>query len=116
MFINKPVKAVAAIVGSLLLATPIAAQSSVWMKQVHSQIRENFSYPRSAVVRGEQGQAIIRLTLAADGIVTSVTLTKSSGSEILDREAVRIAQKVKKIPSPPRGVASVQVPISFQLN
>lgn len=116
MTMNKLTIAKCAIVGVALLAAPVMAQSSTWTKQVHSLVRDNFSYPRSAMVRKEQGQATVRVSLAADGNITGVTLTKSSGSEILDREAVRIAQKVKRFPAPPSGTTSVSLPISFRLD
>lgn len=116
MTMNKLTIARCAIVGVALLAAPVMAQSSTWTKRVHTLVQDNFSYPRSAMVRKEQGQATIRVSLATDGNITAVTLTKSSGSEILDREAVRIAQKVKRFPAPPSGTTSVSLPISFKLD
>lgn len=116
MTMTKLTIAKGAIVGLALLATPVMAQSSTWNKRVHSLVQDNFSYPRSAMVRKEQGQATIKVGLAADGNITSVTLTKSSGSEILDREAVRIAQKVGRFPAPPSGTTSVSLPIAFRLD
>lgn len=113
---NKLAVAKFAILGVALLATPVMAQSNTWAKQVHSLVRENFSYPRSAMVRKEQGQATVKVSLSADGNITGVTLTKSSGSEILDREAVRIAQKVRRFPAPPSGTTSVSLPIAFRLD
>ncbi|MEP7349870.1 MAG: TonB family protein [Sphingorhabdus sp.] len=101
--------------GLLLIATPVVAQASPWTQQVHSLVRANFSYPRSAQVRGDEGSATIRVDLAADGSITGVTLTKSSGSPILDREAVRIAQKIQRFPTPPRGTTNISLPISWQL-
>lgn len=102
--------------GIALLAVPVTAQSSTWTQRVHSLMRDNFSYPRSAMVRKEQGQATVRVSMSADGNIIGVTLTKSSGSEILDREAVRIAQKVRRFPTPPAGTTSVSLPISFRLD
>lgn len=99
-----------------LLAVPVIAQSSPWKQQVQTLVRANFTYPRSAQVRGDQGLAVIRVDLAVDGNITGVTLTKSSGSPILDREAVRIAQKIKRFPAPPRGTTNISLPISWQLN
>lgn len=99
-----------------LLAAPVIAQSSPWTQQVQTLVRANFSYPRSAQVRGEEGRAVVRIDLSVDGSITGVTLTKSSGSLILDREAVRIAQKIKRVPAPPRGTTNISLPILWQLN
>ncbi len=116
MIKNKLAVAKSAILGVALLGAPVMAQSNAWTKQVHSLVRDNFSYPRSAIVRKEQGQATIRLSMSADGNITNVTLTKSSGSEILDREAIRIGQKVRRLPTPPSGISSVSLPIAFRLD
>lgn len=116
MTMNRLTIAKGAIVSLALLAAPAVAESSTWAKRVHSLVQENFSYPRSAMVRKEQGQATIKVSLTADGNITGVTLTKSSGSQILDREAVRIGQKVKRLPTPPSGMTSVSLPISFRLD
>ena len=115
MNIKKIQVAKGAIIGVALLAAPVMAQSSAWKERVHSLVQDNFSYPRSAIVRKEQGQATVKVTIAANGNITGVTLTKSSGSEILDREAVRIAQKMGRLPAPPAGTTSVSLPISFRL-
>ncbi len=113
---NKLAVAKSVILGVAMLGAPVMAQSSAWTKQVHSLVRDNFSYPRSAMVRKEQGQATIKVSMSADGNITNVTLIKSSGSEILDREAVRIAQKVRRLPAPPSGTTSVSLPIAFRLD
>lgn len=105
-----------AICGLAILAAPVVAQSGPWTQQVQSLVKANFTYPRSAQVRGDEGRAVVKVDLTANGGITSVTLTKSTGSEILDREAVRIMYKIKQFPTPPRGTTNVSVPISWQLN
>jgi protein TonB len=103
-------------VASALVAAPAAAQSDSWSRQVQALVKANYSYPRSAEIRGEQGKAVIRITLSPDGKIGDVAVTQSSGSAILDREAVRIAQRIGQFPTPPRGTTSVVVPIVWQLN
>lgn len=107
--------ALAAIGGLALASTPLAAQSSQWNKKVTSLVADNFSYPRSAVVRGDEGRATVKVEVAPNGQVTAVTLAKSSGSRILDREAVRIVRKIGSLPSPPAGTKSISLPIEFKL-
>ncbi len=105
-----------AICSLAIFAAPVAAQSTPWTQQVQSLVKANFTYPRSAQVRGDQGRAVVKVDLTASGGITGVTLTKSTGSDILDREAVRIMHKIKQFPTPPRGITNVSVPISWQLN
>lgn len=115
----KTIKIFAVATSALLLtapALPVAAQSAAWQGQVSALMKERFSYPRSAIVRGDEGRAVVRLAVAGDGNVTRVTLSQSSGSAILDREAMRIAGKLSRVPAPPRGVSSIDIPIKWALN
>lgn len=101
----------------LTMAAPaLAAQGRDWHAQVMKLIAANFSYPRSAQLRGEEGTARIRITINASGRLASIELVQPSGSAILDREAVRIPAKVGSFPPPPgRATVSLVVPISFRL-
>lgn len=107
---------VTAVVGAFLIASsgPSAAASD-WNQQVTSIVRANFSYPRSAEIRREQGKAIVRLALNPDGTISSAQLAQSSGSAILDREAVRIAERIGRLPSPPKGLSQLMLPIVWRL-
>jgi len=48
-----------------------------------------WNYPIKAAERGEQGTTLLRITVRRDGSVESVKLEESSGSNTLDREAIR---------------------------
>ena len=111
--------ALLAITGLAVLATtgPAHAVDPAWQKKVGQLIGANFSYPRSAQVRGEQGNAKIKVAISGAGKVLSVDLVQSSGSAILDREAVRIPMKVSSYPAPPGGTTTnVVFPISWRIN
>ncbi|MEO8722487.1 MAG: energy transducer TonB [Sphingobium sp.] len=101
----------------ILAAMPVSASadSPNWNQQVGSVVRANFSYPRSAEIRREQGRAILRVALSADGTISGVQLSQSSGSAILDREALRIVERIGRFPIPPKGTSVVTLPITWQL-
>lgn len=100
----------------LAIAGPAQAVDPAWKGKVGQLIKANYSYPRSAQLRGEQGEAKIRIAFSGTGKVLSVDLVKSTGSAILDREAVRIPMKVNSFPSPPGGTnAEIVFPISWRL-
>ena len=83
-----------------------AATASVdpaWGRKVSQLISANYSYPRSAQLRGEQGKAKIKVAISGSGKILAVELVQSTGSAILDREAVRIPTKVGSFPPPPAG-------------
>jgi periplasmic protein TonB len=96
--------------------TPARAADSEWSRKVSQLITANYSYPRSAQLRGEQGSAKIRISISGTGKILSVDLVQSSGSAILDREAVRIPMKVASFPPPPTH-ANVELtyPIMFRI-
>jgi protein TonB len=50
-------------------------------------------YPERAVRSGLQGIVTLEVTVSAGGDVVKVTIKKSSGSRLLDREAVRTVTK-----------------------
>jgi periplasmic protein TonB len=111
--------ALLAVVGLAGIAEAGHAQATDpgWKRKVGQLIGANFSYPRSAQLRGEQGDAKIKVAISPAGKVLSVDLVQSSGSAILDREAVRIPMKVSSYPAPPNGgVAAIIFPISWRIN
>lgn len=96
---------------------PAHAIDPAWQKKVAQLIGANYSYPRSAQLRGEQGNAKIKIAISGTGKVLSVDLVQSSGSAILDREAVRIPMKVSSYPAPPGGgTANIIFPISWRID
>jgi len=96
---------------------PAHAIDPAWQNKVGQLIGASFSYPRSAQLRGEQGDAKIKVAISGTGKVLSVDLVKSSGSAILDREAVRIPMKVSSYPAPPNGTTTNLVfPISWRID
>ena len=77
------------------------------------------NYPYNALRNRVQGVGMIRVTIDRKGNVTSWEFTKSSGSQILDKEISRVASKVKKLdPLPdnyPFPRARLIIPFSFVL-
>lgn len=110
--------AILAVIGLTWLAAagPAQAVDSGWTRKVSQLIGANYSYPRSAQVRGEQGSAKVKIGFSASGKVLSVNLVKSTGSAILDREAVRIPTKIGTFPPPPAGVTEMIFPITWRIN
>ena len=69
------------------------------------------------VVADRPGKARIKIDISATGKIVSVELIQSTGSAILDREAVRIPMKVGSFPAPPAGSNSELIfPISWRID
>jgi protein TonB len=75
-------------------------------------------YPERALRRGEQGQVMLRVRVAADGTPAGVDLAETSGHESLDRAAVAAVLQWRFNPATQAGrpVAAVaEVPVRFRL-
>ncbi|MBB4633139.1 energy transducer TonB family protein [Sphingosinicella soli] len=92
-----------------------AAQASDWKSTVTRLIAAQHSYPRSAQVRGDEGTARVRISVDAGGKITGVELVEPTASQILNREAMRIPQKIGTVPPPPGGPTKLVIPIVWKL-
>ncbi len=111
--------ALLAVSGVMWLAAtgPAHAADPGWQRKVAQLVGAKYTYPRSAQVRGEQGSAKVKVVISGGGKIVSVDLVQSTGSAILDREAVRIPMKVGTFPPPPSGNnTDVTLPIKWQIN
>lgn len=76
-------------------------------------------YPRIAIENDWQGRVEVRVRVGSDGAIASVDLGRSSGHEILDRQALEmIGRAAPQVPLPPalRGREfAFDVPVIFSL-
>jgi protein TonB len=76
-------------------------------------------YPQSSLDREEEGQGVIKVTIARDGQVLDWQLVRSTGHQRLDDEIRRVAGRVRRLdPLPPdfgRDTAEVDIPITFTI-
>jgi protein TonB len=90
-----------------------------YSQQISTQIKRYQKYPVIAQRRGWEGTAEVLLKIAPDGRVTEVVLGKSTGRDILDREAMEMVRRSFPLPQAPQQLRgrelSVTVPIIFRL-
>ena len=86
-----------------------------WVDVVEQRIDQNLRYPELAARRGETGSASVTFTRGVDGQPTNVVLSKSSGSGLLDRAALRTVKALGALPSMPGGYGDDQ-PVTVALN
>lgn len=70
-------------------------------------------YPDRARKDAAQGEVVVRFQLDGNGGVSALTVHKSSGSESLDRAALRAVREATPFPHPPSGL--FQFPLRLQL-
>lgn len=77
------------------------------------QLQRELHYPRAAIERGLQGEALVLLFLDASGNAIAARLEATSGHALLDEAAVRAARALRSLPdSAPR---EVLLPVRFRL-
>lgn len=83
---------------------------------IRAMIEKKQIYPSSARRARNQGTAVVRLSVGADGHLISVTVDKSSGHFVLDRAARRMVQRAAPFPNPPTAPYLMVLPLNFFLN
>lgn len=77
-------------------------------------IQRNILYPTLARRMGWQGKVTISFLIMPDGNVIDIKIAKSSGKDILDRNAVETVKRSSPFPAPPVK-AEITVPVVYAL-
>ncbi len=80
-----------------------------------AQIGQHKVYPEAAKAQGVTGFASVSFTMTAAGTASGISMSKSSGSALLD-EAARQAVRAVHTPPPPGGAFATSVGINFTLH
>jgi periplasmic protein TonB len=82
-----------------------------WKSALVARLERFKRYPAEAQSRGEHGVAQLAFNVDRSGGVHHAHITRSSGSSLLDRETIALAERASPMPSPPPEVAGAQIPI-----
>lgn len=92
---------------------------SAYRRQLTDLFARPHEYPRIAALRGWEGEVRLRLKVARKGNLLGVQLDRSSGYEVLDRDALAMLESYGQLPPLPEALdsneISVVVPISYKL-
>lgn len=105
-------------------AAPVASASETpsnavpnWRSLIAAILERNKRYPPEARSRGDRGTATVQFAINRSGGLIGVNLSRSSGSQILDQEAVELVRRAQPFPPPPpemRGsTITLIVPVRF---
>jgi protein TonB len=101
--------------------TPSAsAAPASWQSQVLGHLAHFKRYPGDARQRKRAGAAWVRFQVDRDGKLLASELITSSGTVLLDREALQVLERAQPLPAPPasvlhQGTVTVTLPVSFKL-
>ncbi|MGP0060119.1 MAG: TonB family protein [Beijerinckiaceae bacterium] len=97
---------------------PVAASpnSANWKSELYARLKQFQHYPEAARSRGETGTASVSFTIDRSGHVVAARLVASSGSSILDQEALATVHRASPMPAPPNGASvTISVPMRYTL-
>jgi protein TonB len=90
-----------------------------WKTQIVARLEQNKRYPEEAQSRREQGVAQVFFSIDREGRVLESRVVRSSGSSILDEEALALLERAAPYPPPPAVLGGdhvdLTVPIRFNL-
>lgn len=88
-----------------------------WQSLLQAHLDRRKRYPRQARMRQQQGVPWVSFTMNRQGKVLSVSLSRSSGVEALDKETLALVHRAEPLPVPPAEVKgerlSLTVPVEF---
>ncbi len=86
-----------------------------WHKSLVLHLNKHKKYPHDARKKGEEGTAAVSFKLDRSGKVISAHLDKSSGSDLLDKEALEVLNRASPFPQPPSDVPDVSISLSLPI-
>jgi len=81
---------------------------------IRRKIQKHLRYPAMAMRLGWQGRVTLRLILQKDGNVEGISVTQSSGFNILDENAKKTVEKAAPF-SPPPFPLEIILPVDYRL-
>jgi periplasmic protein TonB len=86
-----------------------------WQKSLVFHLNKHKKYPHEARKNGHEGVASVSFTLDRSGKVISSHLDKSSGSDLLDEEAIEVLNRASPFPTPPSDVPNLTINLSLPI-
>ena len=98
-----------------------SAAPASWQSRVLGHLAHFKRYPGDARQRKRAGAAWVRFQVDRDGKLLASELVTSSGTVLLDREALQVLERAQPLPAPPasvlrQGTVTVTLPVSFKLD
>jgi periplasmic protein TonB len=97
----------------------VSSEKSVYIKAHFAYIRDivhrHLVYPAKARKMGWEGKVITSFIVSSGGYARDIRISRSSGYDILDRNAIQAIRDASPFPHPP-AEAQIIIPILYRLN
>lgn len=98
-----------------LRARQVQSYADAQLQLIRDQVSRKVRYPALARRQGWSGQVVIEFTVLLSGEVRELRVAESCGYPLLDRQALRAVAAAAPFPPPPV-VATLTLPVNFELN
>jgi protein TonB len=97
-----------------------ARAQAAWREDLAKHIERHQNYPKAAIARHLHGHVKLRFSIDRAGRVLVAQVVESSGSQLLDAEAMAMLKKAAPLPIPPpetpgASLTDLELPIDFKL-
>lgn len=91
---------------------------SDWKRAVAKKVAQKQKYPRAALAREIEGRAKVRLTVMADGSISTHEVMEETGESVLDNEIPKLVKRLNPLPALPdsKTELSFVLPLAWTLN
>lgn len=86
-----------------------------YFTKIKQTIEQQWEYPEVALRYGLQGRLLLEFTIGGNGQLENLRMIRSSGSQVLDQEALRAIQAAAPFPPIPTWIKSVPLSISASM-
>lgn len=101
---------------SLIVSVPsAAADKSAWIKKIGQRIGSKMIYPKSAIRKGIEGKAKVRITIDRTGAITKFDVIEQSGEAILDKVIEKSITRISPLPAPPADLKDSELMFNLPL-
>lgn len=87
---------------------------AAYVAHVRALLAREQRYPALARRRGLEGEVLLRLRIGADGRVEDAH-AEGAAPQLFARSAIDAIERVGRLPAPPSGALSIEVPMRFRL-
>lgn len=87
-----------------------------YLTAVLARLQQAKRFPEQARVRGDEGRAVVRLSIQRNGALGQARLVRSSGSALLDQAALDTVRRAAPFPPLPQNVAGAELVLNAPMN
>jgi TonB family protein len=87
-----------------------------YFAHIRKRVELNWSYPEEAAKAGTTGDLLLQITVMRDGQLKEISLIRSSGSQMLDENAIRAVKAASPFNPFPRRISKQRLKINLEFS